>query len=854
MGGLEEKLSVPRQTRKLRGIARTEQKYERYAHSLSRGYFPPGLLFEFSKKAGKGALKAASLTAIGIMGLILTNYAPTQMQHKPFKYVAQQVHQIADIPLLPDSLETYTHSVRIVDKDRKTIKSFGKRIIDNDIPHKVKQGLLACEDQLYMKHENNPWHVNTFLVHEGVSWYNLAGATLSMINGYTRGGSTIVMQNAKKLLHNDDRTILNKLEEIVYSYNLVSKFGKERNLSFYINTVPLGNNIYGFPAATRNYFGHDLQTTNLQQVVTLGSTIPNHNRIRAFYQIVNGKELDELSPSLRSHAQAGINKINHALAHLHSLEEITDEEMDKWRIKNERDIRAIGFKEFTDPLYGEEEWSTWNIIRAVTQNTYTIDGREVSGRDLLLKEEGDFVINTDIDLELTDQIKEITQKFLHSEEYEKTLRRRNKHSWLKDKKRYQDPPYKDFDEFIQYMKEHTNIGIIAIDKEGDIISYIGSNQFRKNGITIDMMNKEATIQPGSTIKPVTAYYAMAYAGMSPSSTFEDRPLEFKFVESEGRSLWLPRNWYHYSSKRPLGEEYTLREAQILSVNTIFARLYTKDIIRNSMLAGFEKIGLEYDRNDARYWPFGIGASSVPVQDWLGIYTAFLDGYFKEPSFITSITHNNKTIHTKDDRHTLLFQDEHARQNELDILYGVCNHGSGKSMRSEFKQHTNLVSGKTGTESKQRTSLFVSHFNPYYDRAAHPEETMTMMVVFTTDTGGYKRVGMSTEGPTKIAGQIYKELFFDELRQESQSIVEEAKKTNPDLKENHLYLANVNDFLDQALNDRHDGSYINKHIFGVDGYTTLLRQLLHPKNEIYMGKTKEFQTLLDFYCQEKRLIK
>ncbi|MFO7711425.1 MAG: transglycosylase domain-containing protein [Candidatus Woesearchaeota archaeon] len=842
---------VPRSTRKLRRLKRAQRRYQKYQRSLSEGKFPPGLIADLARKAGKAAATTTAAAILTLTGIVGVNYAPTPLQHKPFKYIAENIHEIAGIQPLPDSLQTYTHSAKIVDNKGHTLKTFGKRIIENHIPDHIKYGLLACEDQLYMEHPNKPWHVNTFLVHPGVSWYNLFGATISQLKGYSRGGSTIAMQNAKKILHNNQRTIQNKLEEIIYSYNLISRFGKEKNLTFYINTVPLGNNIYGFPAAAKNYFGKELQGINYQQVVALGATIPNHNRIHAFYRIINGKSIDELSPFLQYHANEGINKMNLALKHLHSLEEITDAEYKKWKIEDEKDIQGIGFREFKDPLYGKEEWATWNIIRTVTNRTYNIDGREVSGRKLLLEEEGDFVIHTDIDTDLTRRIKEIAHQFTYSDEYEKTLKKRNKNTWLKDKERYDNPPYEDFEDFIEYTRNHLDIGIIAIDNEGDIITYIGGNNFREKGVTIDTMNRNATLHPGSTMKPIIAYYAMAFTGITPKTTFEDRPIELKFVESEGRRRWLPRNWYPYSSKRPLGARYSLEEAQVLSVNTIFARLYTKDIIRNSMHAGFESIDLEYNREDARYWPFGIGASEIPVQDWLGIYSAFLDGHFKKPSFIKKITRNGEMIYSKEDdpnkEPILLFEDDYAREKELEILYEVCNRGSGKSMRSEFKQHINLVSGKTGTESKERESLFISHFNPYRDRESHPEKTITMIVYFTTSTGGYKRVGMSTEGPTNVAGTIYKDIFFEELKKQSQAILEKDKT---DLNSNDLYLANINRYMKTALEETHDGGPINRHIHGVDGYTDLLRQLLNHENSIYEGKDDSFKKLIEFYCQDK----
>ena len=99
------------------------------------------------------------------------------------------------------------------------------------------------------------------------------------------------MQNAKKILGNTERNFGNKFEEIIIAYMMVTKFGKEKNLNFYLNTVPVGANIYGFPAAATNYFKKDLSELNTQQLVTIGSFIPNHNRQVAFYEIIKGKQI-----------------------------------------------------------------------------------------------------------------------------------------------------------------------------------------------------------------------------------------------------------------------------------------------------------------------------------------------------------------------------------------------------------------------------------------------------------------------------------------------------------------------------------------------------------------------------------
>ena len=376
------------------------------------------------------------------------------------------------------------------------------------------------------------------------------------------------------------------------------------------------------------------------------------------------------------------------------------------------------------------------------------------------------------------------------------------------------------------------------------------------------MNKRAKVPPSSTIKPVIAYYSMLVDNSNLQTTFIDKPIEYKYLESEGKSIWMPRNWYPYDEKgkgnnRYLGRSYSLLDAQVLSINTIFARLYSQPTVRSAILSGFDKIGLEYNHEDAKYWPFGIGASAVPVQQWLGLYNAFLDGYYREPSFVERILINNQVAYEAKNERVKeaidLFDAKKEREDEMQALFEVCNTGSGASMGKTFKYHKNLVSGKTGTAPDGRTSLFVSHFNPYENRNKHADQTITMIVIITTNTGGYKSVGASTQGPTLIAGEIYNYLFQKELQKMMDREVEKAKSKNAHFRNNHIYWANVNNYMEKLLNGNCGSKKIYQSIHGVDGYQEALEQILNPGNQIYAGRDDLFEQLIDYYCDPEKLI-
>lgn len=877
---------------KLKASQHLELSYRNYLKSLEKNNDRPAafpwdsrarrFLYWFRTTAPKIFYWGASVLLL----LFVINYCPGPTQHIVEFILARAVYDTAGIPRIPENLETYAHSAKIVGADGGIIKSYGKRRVTQKIPEKVKIALLACEDHYLLPNPNNPWYVNSFLIHAGVSWLNLAGAVKDTILGHKRGASTIIMQNAKKILGNDKRTIGNKLEEIIYSYMLVAKFGKEQNLDFYINTVPVGSNMYGFPAAAENYFKRRLDELSIQQLVTIGSFIPNHNRELAFYEIWRGKSFEELSPARRLQAKAAIDKINKALLYLKEIKVVDAHQYASWLLSDEESIRRIGFRDFHSPLYGEEEWTSWNVIKEVTSRKYKVRDREISGERLLLDEKGDVVIKTGVDVALVEKIKKIISEYLHDKKFRRTLIRRNEKTWKKDMALYEErkitPPYSTFDEFMDYLYRHINVGVVIINRKGRILAYIGGKEFlqpsaavdtasgdsRKTpadnrAIIIDLMNKRAKVAPSSTIKPVISYYTMLVDNSNLQATFVDKPIEYKYVESEGKNIWLPRNWFPYDGKgmgnnRYLGRAYSLLEAQVLSVNTIFARLYARPTVRSAVLSGFDKIGLEYNHEDAKYWPFGIGASEVPVQQWLGLYNAFLDGYYRSPSFVKRILINGKVIYdanTERENDAIpLFDAKKEREEEMQALFEVCKRGTGATMKDRFKYYRDLVAGKTGTGVDGRSSLFVSNFNPYENRSKYADKTMTMMVIFTTNTGGYKSVGTSTEGPTQVAGEIYNYLFHKELQKVMDREIETAKIKNAHFRSNHIYWANVNRYMERLLNGNCGDKKIYQFIHGVDGYQEALEQILNPSLQIYAGRDNLFEQLVDYYCDPGKLVK
>ena len=103
---------------------------------------------------------------------------------------------------------------------------------------------------------------------------------------------------------------------------------------------------------------------------------------------------------------------------------IDSDQYASWLLSDEKSIRRIGFRDYHSPLYGEEEWTSWNVIKEVAERTYKVAGRDISGERLILDEKGDVVIETGVDVGLVEKIKEIISNFLSDENYKRYSQKR----------------------------------------------------------------------------------------------------------------------------------------------------------------------------------------------------------------------------------------------------------------------------------------------------------------------------------------------------------------------------------------------------------------------------------------------
>ncbi|MBD1927695.1 penicillin-binding protein 1C [Trichocoleus sp. FACHB-90] len=149
-------------------------------------------------------------------------------------------------------------------------------------------GTLLTRDQEHTAvvplNQVSPQFINAILAAEDKQFYHHGALDMKAVarslkdaiqaRRITSGASTITMQLAR-MLDPVPRTLPGKMREIWLSWRLAAGMNKDEILAAYINRLPMGGNIYGLEAASRNYFDIPASDLNLAQASLLAA-VPNN--------------------------------------------------------------------------------------------------------------------------------------------------------------------------------------------------------------------------------------------------------------------------------------------------------------------------------------------------------------------------------------------------------------------------------------------------------------------------------------------------------------------------------------------------------------------------------------------------
>jgi monofunctional biosynthetic peptidoglycan transglycosylase len=152
-------------------------------------------------------------------------------------------------------------------------KSAGKNIetkhhwvpLEN-ISKNLQKAVIASED-------------GRFFEHYGLDFSAMQKAAVGNFKGKKlKGGSTITQQTAKNVFLWQGRSYFRKALEAYYTVLIELIWGKERILEVYLNSIEMGDGIYGADAATQHWYKRDCKSLTRMQAAGIAAILPNPRR------------------------------------------------------------------------------------------------------------------------------------------------------------------------------------------------------------------------------------------------------------------------------------------------------------------------------------------------------------------------------------------------------------------------------------------------------------------------------------------------------------------------------------------------------------------------------------------------
>ncbi len=133
----------------------------------------------------------------------------------------------------------------------------------DEISPKLQLAVVCSEDQNYLKHY-------------GFDWGAIEKAMKSNDSGKKiRGGSTISQQTAKNVFLWPGRSYIRKGFEAYFTLLIETFWSKERIMEVYLNSIEMGNGIYGAEAAAQFWFKKSAAKLNKDESSAIAAILPN---------------------------------------------------------------------------------------------------------------------------------------------------------------------------------------------------------------------------------------------------------------------------------------------------------------------------------------------------------------------------------------------------------------------------------------------------------------------------------------------------------------------------------------------------------------------------------------------------
>jgi monofunctional biosynthetic peptidoglycan transglycosylase len=140
--------------------------------------------------------------------------------------------------------------------------------LDNISPN-LQKAVIASED-------------GNFLNHSGFDFTAIQKAFKNNNKGKKlKGGSTISQQTAKNVFLWQGRSYIRKGLEAYFTVLIELIWGKERIMEVYLNSIEMGDGIYGAQAASKHWYSKDASNLSSREAAGIAAILPSPRKFKA---------------------------------------------------------------------------------------------------------------------------------------------------------------------------------------------------------------------------------------------------------------------------------------------------------------------------------------------------------------------------------------------------------------------------------------------------------------------------------------------------------------------------------------------------------------------------------------------
>ena len=573
-------------------------------------------------------------------------------------------------PITDDMLNLKTESTIIYDKDGNIIKELTSTINKNIIfityeesPDYLRNAFIAIEDKRF---EN----------HTGVDLIRTANAILDLFKtGRGSGGSTITQQLVKNVSGDDSNSIPRKIREVWRAMQLDSRLDKNEIITYYMNIIYMGYDIYGVEAAARAYFNKNAIDLDLAECAFIAGITNNPSVYNPF--TTKGRENTKKRQEL-------------ILDQMHLQEYITKEQCEEAKAKeliffeNYKNVMNQGNKisYFVEQVISEvrsELMDKHNKTRSEANNIIYGGGAE---------------IYTTLDMNVQNALDTV---YTTPESFPYNVANKDELELIPDNR--------------------VQSAMVVIDPQNGQIRGLYGGSGEK---TINYgLNRATQInrQPGSTLKPIMIYGPLLDNGdITLATVRDDCP---QYLDPNNPSRIYPKN-----SNDEFKGIMTIQTALAESENVIPATLFRDNM--DFCLESLKKAGI--DITDERNVATALGGLSKGLNP-LNIAAAYVpyanEGFYFKPTCVLKMLNKDKSVlidHTPEQRDeassiwkgSLVCNDQSTPYLMTKAMMATITEGTakGKINIKDNKGGNVEVAGKTGTTDNNKDSWFAGYTPKY----------------------------------------------------------------------------------------------------------------------------------------------